>query len=100
MGEIEYSGEEVMDRRGFLRSAGMALIGAGLVRVPLVQEIVPVAPTAMTLADATLTAIWPKMIADNFFRESPFMSYLRSKGAIVPFSGGTEYKLPFYFEER
>lgn len=44
----------------------------------------------------TLKEIYPRVIKDNFFLDTPFLAYLRSK-ALVPFTGGSEMQSTFLY---
>lgn len=76
-----------MNRRGFLKAFVTAAVGAavapallrsapGLVPVPVPAVLDPV-------NQATLEAIWPRAIANNFFRNTPLLSYMRAEGRLT-----------------
>jgi hypothetical protein len=44
----------------------------------------------------TLKEIYPRVVKDNFFLDTPFLAYLRAK-ALVPFSGGSEMQSTFLY---
>lgn len=44
----------------------------------------------------TRKEIYPRVIKDNFFLDTPFLAYLRAK-ALVPFGGGTEMQSTFLY---
>jgi hypothetical protein len=44
----------------------------------------------------TLKEIYPRVIKDQFFLDTPFLAYMRAK-ALVPFSGGSEMQSTFLY---
>jgi hypothetical protein len=44
----------------------------------------------------TKKEIYPRVIKDNFFLDTPFLAYLRAK-SLVPFAGGTEMQSTFLY---
>jgi len=44
----------------------------------------------------TLKEIYPRVIKDNFFLDTPFLAYMRAK-ALVPFGGGSEMQSTFLY---
>lgn len=44
----------------------------------------------------TLAEIYPKLVEDVFFKNAPFLAYLRNNA--TPFSGGTEIRVPIMYK--